>query len=47
MNWKWWLHRVIFLRRWTGCGGEGYYDTGRVTSSGVRVIDLCEKTGCH
>lgn len=47
MNMKWWIARIVFLRWWTGCGGEGYYDAGRETASGIRDVTPCRKTGCH
>ncbi len=41
MNLKWWLHRIVFLRWWTGCGGEGYVETA------AEKWRVCRKTGCH
>ena len=38
--WLWWLNRIVFLRRWTGCGGEGF-----TLKDGD--LDVCYKDGCH
>lgn len=33
---KWWIARIVFLRWWTGCGGEGFDRRG-----------VCYRRGCH
>ena len=37
---SWWLHRILFFRWRTGCGGEGFIKT-------ENGIEVCEKNGCH
>ena len=41
MNVRWWVHRILFSRWFTGCGGEGF------TEAPNGGIEVCEKRGCH
>lgn len=38
---KWWIARIVFLRRWTGCGGEGFAKD--VNGN----LEVCHRHGCH
>ncbi len=37
----WWSYRILLLRWWTGCGGEGY------TKNSAGDLAVCYRNGCH
>ena len=37
---RWWGYRIVFMRWWTGCDGDGFVEKGI-------AVFACEKRGCH